>query len=183
MQLIVIRHGETKMNVDNRLQGSKGRNEGLTPAGKKMVETLRDKLMITPKSMYVSPLVRTQETAAILNERFNVPITLSPELVERDFGSLSGKLRSEIDPALVESDLEGKYDYRPYGGESVDDVRTRILRFLGTLPLSSRETVFIVTHRGIVRVLYDLFPVDVSGEEVVPASKHVFDIDKLPETE
>lgn len=181
MQLIVIRHGETRMNVDNRLQGSKGPNEGLTPSGKKMVERLRDELMVAPKVMYVSPLRRTQETAEILNGRFNVPITLTPELQERDFGSLSGKLRSEIDPALVESDLEGKYDYRPYGGESVDDVKARVLKFLGTLPLSSDETIFIITHRGVVRVLYDLFPMDISGEEVAPASKHVFNITELPD--
>ncbi len=179
MQLIVIRHGETMMNVENRLQGSQGANEGLTPAGKRMVERLRDELMVTPVTMYVSPLKRTQETAAILHERFPAPIVLAPELVERDFGTLSGKLRSEVDPALVESDLEGTYNYHPYGGESVEDVRARVLAFLGTLPLSSDETVFIVTHRGVIRVMYDLFPTNVSGEEVIPASKHVFDIVSL----
>lgn len=180
MQLIVIRHGETVMNVENRLQGSKGPNEGLSAAGKKMVERLCDELMVTPTTMYVSPLMRTQETAAILNERFHAPIIFAPELMERDFGTLSGKLRSEIDPALVESDLEGTYDYHPYGGESVADVKARVLAFLFTLPLASDETVFLITHRGIVRILYDLFPVDVSGEEIVPASKHVFDITSLP---
>ncbi len=179
MQLIVIRHGETQMNVENRLQGSKGPNEGLTPAGKKMVERLRDVLIVTPRTMYVSPLLRTQETAAILNERFHAPIVLSPELVERDFGTLSGKLRSEIDPALIENDLEGMYDYHPYGGESVADVKARVLAFLQTLPLASDETVFLITHRGIIRVLYDLFPLYVYGEEVVPASKHVFTITSI----
>ena len=180
MQLIVIRHGETVMNVENRLQGSKGPNEGLSVAGKRMVERLRDELMVFPHMMYVSPLRRTQETAVILNERFHAPIVLTPELMERDFGTLSGKLRSEIDPALVESDLEGTYDYHPYGGESVADVKARVLAFLFTLPLASDETVFLITHRGIVRVLYDLFPLSVSGEEIVPASKHVFDISSLP---
>ena len=144
MQLIVIRHGETVMNRDNRLQGSKGPNEGLTEDGRKMVVKLRDELLVTPETMYVSPLARTQETADIINERFHVPIVLVPEIVERDFGSLSGKLRNEIDPAIVESDLEGRYDYHRFGGESVDDVRARIVKFLGSLPLATERTVFVM---------------------------------------
>ena len=85
MQIIVIRHGETRLNKENRLQGSKGENEGLTQEGKSMVEKLRDTLLVSPTTMYISPLARTQETASILNERFHAPIVLVPELVERDF--------------------------------------------------------------------------------------------------
>lgn len=181
MQLIVIRHGETDVNKENRLQGSKGENVGLNQSGIAMVEKLRDGLLIAPTRMYVSPLLRTQETAAIINQRFGVPIILVPELVERDFGTLSGKVRTEVDPAIVESDLEGKYDYHPFGGESVADVRARILRFLSTLPLASDETVFIVTHRGVVRLMYDLFPGAGLSNEVLPASKHSFEITSLPE--
>ncbi len=181
MHIVLIRHGETALNKENRLQGSKGPNEGLTPAGVAMVERLRDELMIDPDAMYVSPLRRARETAEILNGRFRVPIVLVPQIVERDFGSLSGRLRSEVDPKLVELDLEGRYDYRPFGGESVDDVRARVLSFLSTLPLSSDRTVFMVTHRGIVRLMYDLFPGMAAGEEVLPASKHAFEIDALPE--
>ena len=110
------------MNKENRLQGSRGANLGLSSEGVKMVTLLRDSLLIAPTVMYVSPLKRTKETANIINERCKVPVIEVPELVERDFGSLSGKLRSEIDQKLVEEDLEGKYDYRPFGGESVLDV-------------------------------------------------------------
>jgi probable phosphoglycerate mutase len=181
MHLIVIRHGETDLNKENRLQGSKGPNMGLNPDGKKMVADLRDSIMVTPNTMYVSPLERTQETASILNARFHVPMVLVPELMERDFGTLSGQLRGDIDPKLVEADLEGKYDYRPFGGESVEDVRKRVLRFLATLPLSSDATVFLITHRGIIRLMYDLFPGAGLSNEVLPASKHAFEITDLPQ--
>ena len=180
MQIIVIRHGETRLNKENRLQGSKGENEGLTQEGKSMVEKLRDTLLLSPTTMYISPLARTQETASILNERFHAPIVLVPELVERDFGTLSGKLRSDVDPKILEDDLEEKYDYHPYNGESIGDVKERVVSFLSTLPLSSNETVFFVTHRGIVRVLYDLYPNNVLSSEVLPASKHAFHINSLP---
>lgn len=180
MNLVVIRHGETDLNKENRLQGSRGPNEHLNETGRKEVTALRDGLLITPTVIYASTLVRTQETAHILNEKFGVTIISVPELMERDFGSLSGKLRSEIDPEIVESDLEGKYDYRPYGGESVADVKARVIKFLETLPLSENDTVIVVTHRGIIRVLYDLYPIESSGDEIVPASKHVFRISGLP---
>ncbi len=181
MHIIVIRHGETDLNKENRLQGSKGPNIGLNADGISMVENLRDGLLATPTRMFVSPLVRTTETATILNQRFQVPIIMTPELVERDFGTLSGKLRSEIDPQLLEDDLEEKYDYRPFGGESVIDVRTRILHFLSSLPLASNETVFVITHRGVIRLLYDLFPTHTISNEVIPASMHTFAITALAE--
>jgi len=180
MNIIVVRHGETNMNKENRLQGCKGPDMPLNEEGRRDVAKLADGLLITPLRIFASPLKRTQETAHIINERFGVPIVNVPELMERDFGSLSGKLRSEINPELVESDLEGRYDYRPYGGESVEDVRTRLIHFLKTLPLSTDETILIVTHRGIIRILYDLYPADVIGEEIIPASKHVFHITALP---
>ena len=180
MNIVVIRHGETDQNKENRLQGSKGPNEHLNATGRQEVTALRDGLLITPTIIYTSPLVRTKETALILNEKWGVPIVTAPELMERDFGSLSGKLRSEIDPQIVESDLEGRYDYRPYGGESVADVKARVISFLSTLPLSYDDTIVVVTHRGIIRVLYDLYPIESDGGEIVPASKHIFRVTGLP---
>lgn len=175
MQLVVIRHGETDLNKEDRLQGCIGPDLGLTEDGQKEVLRLRDSLAIRPEHIYTSPLLRACETAMLLNERFHVPITKHDELKERDFGSLSGKLRSEIDPKLVEDDLEGHYDYRPYGGESVDDVRARVQTFLSSLP--KQESPFIiVTHRGIIRILYDLYPCGALPEMILPASQHIFEI-------
>lgn len=180
MNLVVIRHGETDLNKEGRLQGSQGPDLPLNETGQSDVARLRDSLSLLPKALYVSPLTRAKETAAILNERFKVPIILTPELMERDFGTLSGKLRSEITPQLVLDDLEGHYDYRPYGGESAEDVRARILRFLGTLRPEADEPIILITHRGVIRILYDLFPSDALPEMILPASKHFFDIRTIP---
>ena len=176
MKLIVIRHGETDLNKENRLQGSKGPNEGLNAGGKHVIEELRDSLLLIPEIIYASPLVRTQETATILNTRFQVPLITASELMERDFGTLSGSLRAEIDPKLVEDDLEGRYDYRPYGGESVVEVTERIRRFIAMLKTKKEEMVMLVTHRGVIRILYDLYPSDAFAESITPGSKHVFEI-------
>lgn len=180
MKFIVVRHGETRLNKENRLQGQGGSDEGLDAQGRRAVEKLTGLIAETPSAMYASPLRRTMETAQILNRRFRVALTPKDELAERDFGTLSEKLRTEIDPKLAQEDLEGTYDYRPYGGESAEDVRARLLRFLATLPLSSSETVMLVTHRGIIRILYDMFPSSSSGDPILPASLHLFTVNALP---
>jgi broad specificity phosphatase PhoE len=169
------------MNKEGRLQGSKGPDLPLNEAGRGDIAALRDTLILLPKMIYTSPLLRAKETAGILNERFHVSIILAPELMERDFGTLSGKLRNEIAPQLLEDDLEGHYDYRPYGGESAENVRARVLRFLGTLPTEEDTPIILVTHRGVIRILYDLFPNDALPEMILPSSKHFFDIRNLPE--
>jgi broad specificity phosphatase PhoE len=176
MHILVIRHGETDMNKDDRLQGPRGEDLGLNTTGMSVVTELRDSLLLIPTVMYVSPTRRTRETAEILNSRFHVPIVHTPLITERDFGSLAGKKRSEVDPKIVESDLEGAYDYRPYGGECVDDVKKRVHAFLDELRIEKGGLPMLVTHRGIVRILYDMYPDHVFGSAVTPGSKHVFDI-------
>jgi broad specificity phosphatase PhoE len=180
MQLIVIRHGETDLNREDRLQGCIGPNPGLNELGREGVARLRDSLTVNPVHIYTSPLIRARETAQILNERFHTEVTVHEDLKERDFGSISGKLRSEVDPKLVEDDLEGSYDYRPFGGESAEEVCARVLRFLGSIPLSSNSVAIVVTHRGIIRILYDLYPDGVLPEMILPASEHLFEISELP---
>lgn len=181
MNLVVIRHGETDMNKEGRLQGSKGPDLPLNETGRNEVIRLRDALILHPKVIYASPLLRTKETAAILNERFHTSIILVTELMERDFGTLSGKLRSEVSQELLEDDLEGHYDYRPYEGESSENVRARVLYFLRTLQTEGGEPIMLITHRGIIRILYDLFPNDAIPELILPASKHFFDIKTIPQ--
>jgi broad specificity phosphatase PhoE len=181
MNIIVIRHGETQMNIDERLQGCIGPNEPLTQKGRVMITSLRDTLVVSPAIIYTSPLLRARETSHILNERFNVPIAERSELCERDFGSLSGAYKRDVSPQLLEDDLEGHYDYRPYGGESVYDVRARVIAFLSSLSLVEEITVFAVTHRGVIRILYDLYPMSVLPKEVGLATVHAFEITTLPQ--
>lgn len=173
MKIVFIRHGETDLNKELRLQGQREPDLSLNETGKAEVARTRDNLTEIPSRIFASPLTRTKETAHIIMERFPAtPLIFSDDLKERDFGSLSGKLRSEVAPEILENDLEGRYDYRPFGGESIDEVIVRIKHFLNSLPLETNETIFVITHRGIIRILYDLFPNELSGGPVVPASVH-----------
>lgn len=176
IKIIAIRHGETDCNKEDRLQGSRGPDLPLNDAGRKVILALRDSLFIKPEVMYVSPSMRTRETAEMLNEHFRIPLVIAPLLIERDFGTLSGKLRSTINPQILEDDLEGHYDYRPFGGESIEDVTLRIQTFIAALSTRNEEVVMLITHRGVIRILYDCYPDNTAPENIVHGSKHVFTI-------
>lgn len=179
MKLIFVRHGETDLNKELRLQGQREPDLALNDTGRSEIRNTRDTLVDVPTKIFASPLTRTKETAHIIMERFpTVPLIFSDDLKERDFGSLSGKLRSEISAEILENDLEGRYDYRPFGGESIDDVILRIKNFLNALPLETDEINFVVTHRGIIRILYDLFPNEMVGGPVLPGSVHTLLLNK-----
>ena len=65
----------------------------LTTRGKTQVAALREQLVQSGKSFDVllaSDLQRTLDTAAILNEAFQLPLIPCPLLRERDWGSATG---------------------------------------------------------------------------------------------
>ncbi len=83
-------------------------------------------------------------------------------LSERDFGSLSGKTLKEWDnflPNHTELEKMQTYDYRPFGGESVEQVRQRALSaILDIAENYDHKNIGIVTHNGIIRLLLFHFP-------------------------
>jgi probable phosphoglycerate mutase len=175
MELIIMRHGETELNKDGRFQGCREPDLPVTPEGRTIVAANALRLPEHIMRIYVSPSRRTRETAEIVNTRFHLPLEERTELRERDFGSLTGTYKKDTDSALIQADDELRYDYRPFGGESVDDVRTRVQHFLEEIRARGEKRVLAVTHRGIIRILYSLFP-DRVQDEIAPASLHFFEI-------
>jgi probable phosphoglycerate mutase len=70
-------------------------------------------------------------------------------LREMGFGSLEGRLWEALEPSLQES-LARFEDFVAPGGESLEDLRARVLSFLDGLA-AGRHLVF--THGGVVRLL------------------------------
>ncbi len=164
MLLLVVRHGQTQGNTEGRLQGQQS-NQALTAEGKNEVALLAPVLAGIPvHALYSSPLLRARETADLLARGVSLPVVENVALLERDFGTLTGKTWDEI-AALGHTDLKEKdkalrYDYRRFGGESVEEVKKRIILFLNTLFEAHRaQTVLCATHGGIVRILYEILGV------------------------
>jgi broad specificity phosphatase PhoE len=162
--LFFIRHGETQSNAKKIRQGvriddyldTKGiiQVQKLTP----IIEKLNLDILVT------SYLHRAEESVALLKKGLNEPVSILHDyrLRERDFGSLTGKTQEEWDkilPGSKEKEKMQSYDYRPFGGENVEDVRQRTVgAILDLITNYDHRNIGIVAHNGPIRLILFHFP-------------------------
>jgi alpha-ribazole phosphatase len=165
MKIFFIRHGETNSNKQKKVMGQRV-DESLNEEGRRQVQELTQKLKGTPYDMiFTSPLKRAVETSEIIMSDIPLTMLVRDELKERDFGLLSGKsweeMRDEVGMeamAIRQLDFDQKYDYRPYGGESAEDVHNRIRKFVSEVKEKySDKKILVVAHGGILRAAELLF--------------------------
>lgn len=162
MKIFVIRHGQTESNqrgfvMGNRIDESLN-DEGIHQAEKIVAELDAEKFDI----IFSSTLKRALETAGIIKKHIDAPVIIDGRLVERDFGSLTGKDWSEIEKELSETahtdDRAQRYDYTRFGGETAEDVKRRLLAFLDFIKKEhSSKKILIVAHGGIMKMLQHLY--------------------------
>ena len=161
--LILIRHGQSIWNLQNRFTG--GIDVPLTRKGikqaKKAGKELK-KLGISIDHVYSSKLSRSVETARFIISNLeslnkNKKITQVFALNERDYGDLSGKYKDELVKTYGEKKvLEWRRSYRikPPGGENLEDVLKRVKPFLNKkiIPLLKKgKNVLCVAHGNALR--------------------------------
>ena len=91
MRLILIRHAESRGNLEGRLQGRS--DFELSNLGRQQAERLFERFAaekLSPTQVYSSPLSRAMETAVIVSRNWSPAIHLWPELVEYDVGVFEG---------------------------------------------------------------------------------------------
>jgi broad specificity phosphatase PhoE len=162
MILYFVRHGETEFNKHHQLMGQRI-DAPLDDKGLRQAHEVVAKLPKDFDVIYSSPLHRAAQTARIIADYFNKNIEIRDELKERDFGSLSGKTWTEIDQetgrSLSAADERLTYDYQEYGGESAEQVKTRLQTFLaGVKDKHGDGVVVVVTHFGIISLMNQLYP-------------------------
>ena len=161
--LILIRHGQSIWNLQNRFTG--GIDVPLTrkgiKQGKKAGKELK-KLGISIDHVYSSKLSRSVETARFIISNLeslnkNKKITQVFALNERDYGDLSGKYKDELVKTYGEKKvLEWRRSFRikPPGGENLEDVLKRVKPFLNKkiIPLLKKgKNVLCVAHGNALR--------------------------------
>ncbi|PIT98212.1 MAG: hypothetical protein COT71_01950 [Candidatus Andersenbacteria bacterium CG10_big_fil_rev_8_21_14_0_10_54_11] len=180
MQLIVIRHGQTDHNVGRVLQGQR-LDDPLNAVGRReaqaLVSVLADEHIA---ALYSSPLKRARETAEALAGARLLPIVFRPELMERDFGELSGQTWEDVMAVhgghMQEQNKQLRYDYTSFGGESHEQVRARLRQLLEELAAyHGGDAVAAVTHGGVIRLLHDELKVELPAH-VPNASIHRFEL-------
>jgi len=139
-----IRHGETDWNKNKIIMGSKD-----IPLNERGIEqAYKAKKHFQGKDfsvIYSSDLIRTKQTASIINEEIQVPIIFNESLRERSWGELEGKSHN-----MVLSDLSDEQLLQ--GGEEFGKFEERVLKALKEI-LSLPEKALIVAHGGVFVIL------------------------------
>jgi len=154
-RVIFVRHGESDGNLKGKICG--WHEAILTDLGRKQArftgEFLKDKGIDV---FYSSDLTRARQTAEIIGESLNLPITFDQRLRERSCGVLDGM---PIDEAVKHS---GWYGFmftpngRVEGGETITELNYRSSEFLKEIVEKHKDkTTLIVSHGG---VLWSLVP-------------------------
>lgn len=161
MELIVTRHGQTQYNIDDRVCGIT--DIELTEKGKNQAREVAKKLRNQKIDMIlVSPLIRAQETAAIINQVTNCPVKIEQRLREINFGKYEGVKRKHR--AFQKTKKNHGYHY-PHG-ESYFQVVQRVYNLLDELPhVYPHQTILLVCHGGIVRTINSYFE-EMSNKEI-----------------
>jgi broad specificity phosphatase PhoE len=180
MKIYIARHGQTDLNKQKKTMGRI--DQSLNQDGISQAQALIPELeKINFDVIFSSTLLRAKETAEIIANHFKIVINFDERIIERDFGSLGGKTWDEIKEYsgkenLKEDDSQQIYDYRPYGGESVEDVKERYLSFIEEIKDKySDKTVLVVAHGGILRLSHFLYK-NQELREIKNASIHEFDL-------
>ena len=170
--LVIVRHGQSERNAAKDAAKAAGRpyinKTGLRDVDTPLTELGRKQAVATGKFLksrfqfdvaFTSPYKRTIETTdGILGAFVKKPAIVQEERIrEVEFGVLDGLTWSGVKQKYPEEfarrQREGKYWYRPPGGESRPDVALRVHSFLGTLARDYRQkSVLVVCHSVVVLI-------------------------------
>ena len=155
MEVYLMRHGETVWNAKGIIQGRS--NNRLSKNGKEQVEKQASKLKdIDFDYIFASPLMRTMQTANIVNKYHGKKIIKDSRIIEIDQGVFVKRKKSTL---TDEEKLRLKNRDSKSGLENFAMVNDRVNNFIDYLKTNfTNETILIVTHRGIAEAIY--FSVD-----------------------
>jgi broad specificity phosphatase PhoE len=162
MSLYVVRHGQTDWNKERLIQGRI--DIPLNEEGIKQARITKKKLEgIELDAIYVSPLTRAKQTAAIIAEGRNVPLFIDERIQEEYYGDLEGKPRSGEIYLKQRQSFFKRYPH----GEGYLDVVARVYPFLNEIKEKHKgQNVLLVCHGGMSRVINTYF-FDMENDEFV----------------
>ena len=156
MRLVLVRHGETRLNKDGRILGVG--DEPLNSTGREQARSISEELRCDlPFELYTSPVIRAWETAQTLSASLDVPAVSLAELSEADAGDLEGLTGREMRDRYPEFAQRWDQDAstaRMPGGESLSEVQERAWSAIEAL-LNDHpdETVVAVTHNFTIQTI------------------------------
>ncbi len=164
MRIILIRHGQTDLNVQKRLQGSS--EIPLNERGREQATLTHDFVVengLVPTKVISSPLGRAIETGSIVAGIPAEQIEIDPNLIEMSFGIYEQKNMEKENPEFLIECFDHPEGYKPpEGGECYDEVvhragcvverlRTRI----ALEEFSDDDIIMLVSHGALSHGMFE----------------------------
>jgi 2,3-bisphosphoglycerate-dependent phosphoglycerate mutase len=159
--LVLVRHGQSTWNLENRFTGET--DIPLTEQGRDEARVAGEKLREIPFGHgFTSILQRAIDTMHILLEaacQTQLPVTRDHALNERNYGRLQGLNKKAVAEQFGEDQVarwRRSFSERPPGGESLADTAGRVIpyyeRVIGPM-LRQGLDVLVVAHGNSLRAL------------------------------
>lgn len=152
----IFRHGETDINKQKRWQGS-GTDVDLNETGREqakcLIEKLKDKKLDV---IYSSTLIRAYHTAQIAAKGIGVAVLKHHDLRECHYGIAEGMAFEETNTRFKETGeaifnpCDDKLDTCFPEGESVGEVRRRVLAAMHEITQSGYRCIGLAVHGGTI---------------------------------
>jgi len=160
LNIYLVRHGQDEDNEQGILNGH--RDKPLTILGLNQAEQLAEYINIHGLSfdkVYSSPLQRAHTTAEKITQKLNlVEPEILAQLIERDFGIMTGRKISEIEslcaPAILKTDTV-VYFLEVEGAETFPDLIIRAKKLLRFIKDNYQDgNILLVGHGDFGKMIY-----------------------------
>jgi broad specificity phosphatase PhoE len=155
-RFILVRHGQTGWNKDERFRGRA--DIALDETGLEQARLAAERIGEWEISaVYSSPLKRASRTAQCIADRFGLSVVTLEGLNDMNFGQWEGLLVSEVREKHAKLFNEWRHNPERFavpGGESLGDVRRRVIKTVDELALKHEgQDIAVVSHRVVCKVL------------------------------
>lgn len=161
--IYIARHGQDEDNANGILNGH--RDTPLTEIGLAQAVSLAKAIVrheLNVNTILCSPLKRAWQTAQTIANTLQLPEpTVMPELIERDFGVMTGQpvaAIEKLDPDNLIKTAKVTYFLDVPKGESFPQLEQRAAKLLAIIQTKyQHQNVLLVTHGDLSKMLYGSF--------------------------
>ena len=155
-EIILIRHGETEWNSQQRMQGHS--NSDLSSVGQAQIQALGQWMKNVPfDHIYSSDSLRAKQTAEAITQFSGHKLKIDLRLREKNLGVFEGLTSEEArerHPEVFRLFKTAGSKYVIDEGESTQQLQDRALEIVDEIRIKHlEERVLLVTHGGFIRVV------------------------------
>ncbi len=155
-EIILIRHGETEWNSQQRMQGHS--NSDLSSVGQAQIQALGQWMKNVPfDHIYSSDSLRAKHTAEAITQFSGHKLKIDLRLREKNLGVFEGLTSEEArerHPEVFRLFKTAGSKYVIDEGESTQQLQDRALEIVNEIRIKHpEERVLLVTHGGFIRVV------------------------------